>query len=58
LDGVPLLLELGRGLYWLSPRDIHRVEILKDADATALYGMRGANGVVKITTRGGARRPE
>lgn len=51
LDGVPLQLEPGRGLYWLSPRDIQRVEILKDASATAIYGVRGANGVVLITTR-------
>ena len=51
LDGMPLVLEPGRGLYWLSPRDVQMVEVLKDADATALYGLRGANGVVLITTR-------
>ena len=51
LDGVPLVMEPGRGLSWLSPGDIQMLEILKDAGATALYGMRGANGVVLITTR-------
>lgn len=35
----------------LSPNDIERVDILKDASATSTYGMRGANGVVLITTR-------
>lgn len=51
LDGVPLQMEPGRGLYWVSPRDIATVAILKDASATAIYGVRGANGVVLITTR-------
>lgn len=37
----------------LSPTDIESIEILKDADATAIYGSRGANGVVLITTKRG-----
>jgi TonB-linked SusC/RagA family outer membrane protein len=37
----------------INPSDIESVEILKDADATALYGSRGANGVVLITTKKG-----
>lgn len=37
----------------LNPADIESIEILKDADATAIYGSRGANGVVLITTRKG-----
>ncbi len=37
----------------LSPNDIESIEILKDADATAIYGSRGANGVVLITTKKG-----
>lgn len=37
----------------ISPNDIESVEILKDADATAIYGSRGANGVVLITTKKG-----
>lgn len=51
LDGVPLQMEPNRGLYWLNPDDILKIEILKDASATAFYGVRGANGVVLITTR-------
>src|SRR5690606_26431716 len=37
----------------INPNDIESVEILKDADATAIYGSRGANGVVLITTKKG-----
>ena len=37
----------------LNPSDIERMEILKDANATAIYGSRGANGVVLITTKRG-----
>lgn len=40
---------------FLSPNDIERTEILKDASATAIYGSRGANGVVIVTTRNGSR---
>ena len=42
------------GLTGLNPRDIESIEILKDASATAIYGSRGANGVVLITTKKGA----
>ncbi len=38
---------------FLSPEDIESIEILKDASATAIYGSRGANGVVLITTKSG-----
>lgn len=37
----------------LSPNDIESIEVLKDADATAIYGSRGANGVILITTKSG-----
>ena len=37
----------------INPNDIERIEILKDASATAIYGSRGANGVVLITTKRG-----
>ncbi|MBE9599858.1 SusC/RagA family TonB-linked outer membrane protein [Pedobacter sp. MC2016-24] len=37
----------------INPADIERVDVLKDADATAIYGARGANGVVLITTKRG-----
>ncbi len=39
----------------LNPADIESIEVLKDASATAIYGARGANGVILITTRNGKR---
>lgn len=69
VDGVPLAgggtpaaasADLGYGtnqdsnpLNFLNPTDIESMSILKDASATAIYGSRGANGVVLITTKGG-----
>ena len=50
IDGYPLMNENGPTI---SPNDIESIEILKDASATAIYGSRGANGVVIITTRRG-----
>ncbi|MBR3681873.1 MAG: TonB-dependent receptor [Tidjanibacter sp.] len=48
----------GSGTYdpmaFLNPADIESIEVLKDASATAIYGARGANGVVLITTKSGA----
>ncbi len=41
------------GLATINPNDIESIEILKDASATAIYGSRGANGVVIITTKSG-----
>jgi len=38
----------------INPNDIESIEVLKDADATAIYGSRGSNGVVLITTKKGA----
>ncbi len=38
----------------INPSDIERIDVLKDAEATALYGSRGANGVVIITTKRGS----
>jgi TonB-dependent starch-binding outer membrane protein SusC len=59
VDGVPLNvgggLSSGRNpLNFLNPADIKEVTVLKDASATAIYGSRGANGVVLITTRSGS----
>ena len=39
----------------INPADIESIEILKDADATAIYGSRGANGVVLVTTKKGEK---
>lgn len=41
-------------LSMINPDDIERIDVLKDADATAIYGSKGANGVVLITTKKGA----
>jgi TonB-linked SusC/RagA family outer membrane protein len=43
----------GNPLSFLNPNDIESIDILKDADATAIYGSRGANGVILITTKKG-----
>lgn len=43
------------GLYGINPNDIASIEILKDAAATSIYGSRGANGVVLITTKSGRK---
>jgi TonB-dependent starch-binding outer membrane protein SusC len=53
LDGMPMLSgrPLGSILDGISPYDIARIDVLKDAGATAAYGARGANGVVLITTK-------
>jgi TonB-dependent SusC/RagA subfamily outer membrane receptor len=40
-----------RALGSLNPQDVQKIEVLKDAASTAFYGMRGANGVIVITTR-------
>ncbi len=51
IDGVPANVSLNT----ISPDDIAGIEILKDASAAAIYGSRGANGVVLITTKKGAQ---
>jgi TonB-linked SusC/RagA family outer membrane protein len=43
------------GLATINPADIESIDVLKDASATAIYGSRGANGVVIITTKRGTR---
>lgn len=63
IDGVPFIssplneFDGGNGsqspLNSFNPNDIDRIDVLKDADATAIYGSRGANGVILITTKKG-----
>jgi TonB-dependent SusC/RagA subfamily outer membrane receptor len=53
VDGMPVRVIPGEGLYWLNPGDIQHIEVLKDVSATSAYGIRGGNGVVLITTRRG-----
>ena len=45
---------VGRNADFVNPSDIERIEILKDASATAIYGSEGGNGVVMITTKHGS----
>jgi TonB-linked SusC/RagA family outer membrane protein len=47
--------ETQNGLNGINPRDIESMQVLKDASATAIYGSRGANGVVLITTKKGVK---
>ena len=47
--------EAQNGLNGINPRDIESIQVLKDASATAIYGSRGANGVVLITTKQGVK---
>ncbi|MEY4274961.1 MAG: hypothetical protein RL638_1909 [Bacteroidota bacterium] len=51
VDGIPL----SSGYEDMNPNDVASMEILKDATATAIYGARGANGVVLITTKRGSK---
>jgi TonB-linked SusC/RagA family outer membrane protein len=51
VDGVPLM--SASGIETLNPRDIESMDILKDASAAAIYGSRGANGVIIVTTKQG-----
>ena len=50
VDGVPT-----DGIDFLNPQDIERIDALKDASSCAIYGSRGSNGVVIITTKSGAK---
>ncbi len=52
LDGIPFPGSLAD----ISPNDIQSMDILKDASATAIYGSRGANGVILITSKSGRKR--
>ena len=53
VDGLPV-----EGLDYLNPNDIETINILKDAASAAIYGARGANGVILITTKGSQRNKD
>jgi TonB-linked SusC/RagA family outer membrane protein len=58
VDGIPIVSALGVTSFSvgdINPNDIASIEILKDASATAIYGSRGANGVILITTKKGTK---
>jgi TonB-dependent SusC/RagA subfamily outer membrane receptor len=52
VDGVPVEAGPNGTLSWLSPHDIASIAVLKYESSTAIYGVRGSNGVVVITTKG------
>lgn len=56
MDGIPL--SYGSNLANINPDDIESVEVLKDAASAAIYGSRGTNGVVIITTKSGNKSKE
>jgi TonB-dependent SusC/RagA subfamily outer membrane receptor len=52
IDDMPVSSgSLGSALAGLAPADVARIDVLKDAASTSIYGMRGANGVIIITTK-------
>lgn len=69
VDGIPIKTQITEGLgssVWgalasalgyINPADVECIDVLKDADATAIYGSRGANGVIIVTTKRGRKGP-
>ena len=51
-DGVPVQAGPGGALRGISPHDIESIQVLKDPADTSMYGLRGANGVIVIKTKG------
>lgn len=51
VDGMQFVENGADALSAIAPRDVRRVEVLRDASTTAVYGPRGANGVVLVSTR-------
>jgi len=52
IDGVPVQPGPNGTLSWLSPHDVQSIQALKDPAEIAIYGLRGANGVIVIKTKG------
>ncbi|MCW0483781.1 SusC/RagA family TonB-linked outer membrane protein [Gaoshiqia sediminis] len=52
VDGLPMS---GAGIDFLNSNDVESIEVLKDAASSAIYGARGANGVILITTKSGRK---
>ncbi|MDT0630267.1 TonB-dependent receptor plug domain-containing protein [Rubrivirga sp. S365] len=50
IDGLPIAQGMRGVLVGINPRDVQSIRVLKNASDTALYGSRGANGVILITT--------
>ncbi len=57
VDDVPLAAgSVSSVLSGIAPRDVGRIDVLKDAAATSIYGSRGGNGVIIITTKRASRQ--
>ena len=56
LDGMPIEPGPDGSLTGIAPNDIESIRVLKDPTDTAMYGIRGANGVIVIKTKGAARK--
>lgn len=52
VDGMPIA-STPDGVLMINPRDVESIRVLKDAASTAIYGSRGANGVILIKTKSG-----
>ena len=56
IDGNPMMIPPNRGIDWFKPEDIAEIKVLKYPDELAVYGPRGVNGVIVITTKQAAGR--
>lgn len=56
IDGNPMMVDPNRGIDWVKLEDIVEIKVLKDPAETTVYGTRGANGVIILTTRQAAFR--
>lgn len=51
LNGIPLDTQVSGNLSSINPKDIEYIQVLRDAASTAMYGVRGSNGVIVIKTK-------
>jgi TonB-dependent SusC/RagA subfamily outer membrane receptor len=51
IDGTPTMVDPSRGIDWLTPEQIATIEVIKDPAKTAIYGPRGAHGVILVKTK-------
>jgi TonB-dependent SusC/RagA subfamily outer membrane receptor len=56
IDGNPMEVSPNRGITWIKPDDIAQIKVLKSTNELALYGPRGVNGVIVITTKQALRQ--
>jgi TonB-dependent SusC/RagA subfamily outer membrane receptor len=58
IDGVPITAGPGGALTGVNPHDIETIKVLKDPADIGIYGIRGGNGVILITTKKPGRKPQ